>query len=196
MSPMRDCRQLVPDQVSETIAVSPLPRYVDRSDIACVNFVAMKRYNEEVRFRPCLTPVAYRDTVICYINSSKKRFKSQTLYEPRVKPRTFSDTLIVFPKRPVKSFVTCLDYHIDECRRWFKTTMDFKARTFTTKKIIREDENANELNDSDLEGSEVNDRPPSPGASQIFLPRWNKDRPVEDNNTPPLVNGEIVFNGF
>lgn len=195
---MRRERVLVPDQVTETVSVSPLSNYEERSTKSYVDFVAMKRYNEEVNLAPCLTPVAYRDTVICYKNSTKKRYKCQTLYEPKVKPRNFSDTLIIFPKHPQKSFVTCLDYHIDECRRWFKTTMEFKAKTYTTKKIICGSD-GEDSGMSDSSESELDDKlscGDGPGASQIFLPRWNKDQFDENKNIPHIMNGDILVNGF
>lgn len=195
---MRSERLIVPDQVSETVSVCPLTNYEEKRSISYVDFVTMKRYNEEVKMAPCLTPVAYRDTVICFTDSNKKRFKSQTLYEPKVKPRKFSDTLIIFPKRPQRSFVTCLDYHIDECRRWFKTTVEFKARTYTTTKIITEsdveDTSESDSSDDDIDKNVfISD---GPGASQIFLPRWNKDSYDENKNIPHLVNGELYLKGF
>lgn len=196
---MREWRALEPDQVSETVSVSTVPRYEERKSISYVNFIAMRRFNEGVNLEPCLTPVAYRDTVICYINSSKKRYKSQTLYEPKVKPRKFSDTLIVFPKRPLKSYVTCLDYHIDECRRWFKTTMEFKAKTYTTCKIIKDSDgesvDSRSDTDSEADSMEAFPDPDGPGVSQVFIPRWNKDG-LENGQIPHLVNGEVILNGF
>lgn len=195
---MKSERLIVPDQVSETVSVCPLTNYEEKRSISYVDFVTMKRYNEEVKMAPCLTPVAYRDTVICFTDSNKKRFKSQTLYEPKVKPRKFSDTLIIFPKRPQRSFVTCLDYHIDECRRWFKTTVEFKARTYTTTKIINESD-VEDISESDSSDDDIEKKmfiSDGPGASQIFLPRWNKDSYDENKNIPHLVNGELYLNGF
>lgn len=193
-------RVLEPDQVRETVALSTVPNYEERSAISYVSFIAMKRFHEQVNLEPCLTPVAYRDTVYCYVNSSKRRFKSQTLYEPKVRPRKFSDTLIVFPKTPRKSFVTCLDYHIDECRRWFKTTVEFKAKTYTTSKIIQDSDgesvHSRSETDSEDDTQEVfPDTSDGPGVSQVFIPRWNKDG-LEDKQIPHLVNGEVILNGF
>lgn len=195
----------MPESVSETVSVSSQACYAERSDISYVDFVTMKRFNEEVKFAPCLTPVAYQDAVICYKNPSKKRFKSQVIYEHRIKPRTFSDTLTVFPKRPVKRFVTLVDYHIDECRRWFKTTMEFKARTYTTRKIFRDsDGDTDDLEidtDSDSDGDMVAKSTQSnsgPSASQIYLPRWEKQRELEleSNNVHHFMNGDIIINGY
>lgn len=196
---MRSERLIVPDQVTESVSLCPLTNYEERRSASYVDFVTMKRYNEEVRMAPCLTPVAYRDTVVCFPDSHKKRFKSQTLYEPKVKPRKFRDTMFIFPKRPQKSYVTCLDYHIDECRRWFKTTLEFKARTYTTSKIPNEKEGADT---SDSETSEDEDRKENiyvkdgPGASQVFLPRWNKERFDENKNVSRMMNGDLLLNGF
>ena len=187
---------ILPDRIAETVTVIPIPRYEERSTVSFVDFVAMKRFGEQVRLKPCLTPVAFSDTIVCFEkNSSQKRFKSETVYVPKVKPNTFSDTLVIFPKRPQKSFVTYLDYHIDECRKWFKTTMEFNARTYTTQKIIGTDldsegEHSDSSDDDDVKVNKLND---GPGASQIFLPRWNTD---QDMDLPQLVNGDIVINGF
>ncbi|KAL4223058.1 hypothetical protein ACF0H5_016534 [Mactra antiquata] len=193
---MRCDTLLVPSHVTETVSVSSVPNYEERYGKTCVDFITMKRFNEQVNLKPCLTPVTYRDTVICFQDSNKRRFKSQTLYEPKIKPKKFSDTLIVFPKRPQKSYVTCLDYHIDECRRWFKTTMEFQAKVYTTRKIIKDDPDKARLEDSDCDNKALNESD-GHGASQIFLPRWNKDKPFDENkNIPNIVNGDILVNGF
>lgn len=186
--------RIFPDQVSESVSVFPLPNYEERHNVSYLDLLTMKRFNNGVNISPCLTPVNYQDTIICYKNSTKKRFKSQTHYEPRPKPKKFSDTLIIYPKTPVKTFVTILEYHIDECRKWFKTTMEFKARTYTTSKVvdngmdnIEEQEMTNANNDS-------NNNVSGPGASQILLPRWNKDIGEQDLHIP--VTGELIMNGF
>ena len=189
-------RALEPDNVTETVSVTNVPNYEERRSVSYINFVSMRRFNEQVNLEPILTPVGYRDTVYCYINSSKRRFKSTTLYQPKVRPRKFSDTLIVFPKRPLKSYVTCLDYHIDECRRWFKTEMEFKAKTYTTSKIIKnsDGESVDRRNGTDSEYDELGS-PDGYGVSQVFIPRWNKDG-QEIGQIPHLVNGELILNGF
>jgi len=194
---MRRTKLLVPDQVTETVGVTPVPRYEERCNVSYVDFMAVKRFAEQVNLAHSLTPVNFSDTVVCYKDSTRKRFKSQTFYEPKVKPRKFKDTLVVFPKHPRKSFVTCVDYHIDECRKWFKTTMEFKARTYTTSKIVmRSDDTETEVNDSTEAVKDVHSLPEGPGASQVFLPRWNKEGGNKYNHAPHLVNGEVLLNGF
>lgn len=189
---MRTSR-LLPDQVSESVSVFPLPNYEERHNVSYVDLLTMKRYNNAVRIEPCLTPVHHSETIICYKDSTRKRYKNHTYYEPRPKPKTFSDTMIIYPKTPVKTFVTILEYHIDECRKWFKTTMEFKARTYTTHKIVDKDRNSSEeenvgvVNDS-------NNNVTGPGASQVFLPRWNKEVKSADIHIP--VNSELIMNGF
>ena len=187
--------RILPDLVSESVSVFPLPSYEERHNVSYIDLLTMKRFNNEVNISPCLTPVNYKDTVICYKDSTRKRFKSQTHYEPRPKPRKFSDTVIVYPKRPVKSFVTMIDYHIDECRKWFKTTMEFKARTYTTSKVVQEDiDNVEENDVSDID-NDSNNNVPGPGASQIFLPRWEKEIDSNQNVRVP-VTGELIMNGY
>ena len=196
---MRRTKLLIPDKVEESVTVTPLPSYEEQSSVSYVDFIEMKRFAEQVGLTPCLTPVAFRDTIVCFENSPQKRYKSETHYVPKVRPKKYADTLIIFPKRPQKSFVTLLDYHIDECRRWFKTTMEFKARTYTTQKIIPNkvdpDKETTENGVDDGFKVRVND---GPGASQIFLPRWNKDRvDMEEMKIGQhLMNGEVLVNGF
>lgn len=192
--------RILPDQVSETVSVFPLPNYEERYNVSYVDLLTMKRYNNGVRIAPCLTPVNHRETIICYKDSTRKRYKSHTDYVPRPKPKSFSDTMIVYPKAPVKTFVTMLEYHIDECRKWFKTTVEFKARTYTTNKIVNNDQNeTEELEDAEIDENfsainDTNNNITGPGASQVFIPRWNKDVNTTDIHIP--ATGELIMNGF
>ncbi|KAK3083025.1 hypothetical protein FSP39_011910 [Pinctada imbricata] len=129
---------MIPEHVTETVTSTKLPNFEEKFDISTVEFVAMKRFHDQVNFEPVLRPVKFKDTIVCYKNSTKKRFVSRTYYEPKIKPKVFLETLVIFPKRPERTFVALLDYHIDECRKWFKTTMEFKARTYTTSKIMKD----------------------------------------------------------
>ena len=187
--------RILPDLVSESVSVFPLPNYEERHNVSYLDFLTMKRFNTEVNIEPCLTPVNYKDTIICYKDSTRKRYKSQTHYEPRPKPKKFSDTLIIYPKAPVKTFVTMIDYHIDECRKWFKTTVEFKARTYTTSKILNEDVDNLEQNEVNAIINDSNNNISGPGASQIFLPRWNKDSDRNQNVRVPIT-GELIMNGY
>ena len=135
----------------------------------------MQRFHEQVNFEPKLDPVHFKDTIICYKDSTRKRYVSNTYYEPRVKPRTFADTLVIYPKRPEKLHVSCLDYHIDECRRWFKTCMEFTAKTYTAKRIINNSVSSN--SEGEMEELDDDQGSDGPGASQIFMPRFNRDNP-------------------
>ncbi|XP_067685780.1 uncharacterized protein [Haliotis asinina] len=192
---LRTDTKMVPEQISETVAVVKVPNYEEKYVGSVLDLATMKRYNDKVCFEPAMTPVHFAQTLICYKNSTRKRFVSRTFYEPRVKPKRFAETTIVYPKHPEKCFVSFLDYHIDECRKWFKTCMEFKAKTYTTTKIgvgLKNDTNVdNKVNESDN----------SPGASQVFLPRFNNDgapyerkfkfalKPDINQNTNGPVNG-------
>ena len=192
--------RILPDQVSESVSVFPLPNYEERYNVSYIDLLTMKRFNNGVKMAPCLTPVKHRETIICYKDSTRKRFKSHTEYVPRPKPKSFSDTMIVYPKEPVKTFVTMLEYHIDECRKWFKTTVEFKARTYTTNKIVgnepneTEDLTGNEVDKNGVTVNDSNNNPTGPGASQVFLPRWNRD--VNDIDIHIPVTGQLIINGF
>lgn len=192
---------MIVDHISETVTVVRLPNFEERYDVSALQYSNMKRYNDKVKFEPCLHPVNFKDTIICYKDSTRKRFVSKTYYEPRVKPKKFAETLMIFPKVPEKTFSTCLDYHIDECRKWFKTSMEFKARSFTTKRILKEDSQTvsklSDINDNDV----INFVDNGPGASQIFMPRFNKDiyeDEIELDDIPyhphGIVNGDIDNN--
>ena len=192
--------RILPDKVSESVSVFPLPNYEERYNVSYIDLLTMKRFNNGVKMAPFLTPVKHRETIICYKDSTRKRFKSHTDYVPRPKPKSFLDTMIVYPKEPVKTFVTMLEYHIDECRKWFKTTVEFKARTYTTTKIVgnepnqTEDLTDNEADENSVTANDSNNNPTGPGASQVFLPRWNRD--VYDIDIHIPVTGELIINGF
>ncbi|XP_060081126.1 refilin-B-like [Ylistrum balloti] len=184
--------RLTPDHVEETLAVVKLPNFEEKYDISAVNYDSMKRYHGEVRMEPTLQPVHHKDTIILFSNCTKKRFVSHTYYEPKVKPRFFSETLVIYPKRPCKVFASCVDYHIDECRKWYRTSMEFTARTFTTKRIqkrkLDRQSSPNPVNTSSYDND-------GPGASQIFLPRFNRDKMEDDEDVIQdvnLVNGDIT----
>lgn len=190
---------MIVDHISETVTVVRLPNFEERFDVSALQYIDMKRYNDKVKFEPCMHPVHHKDTIICYKDSTRKRFVSKTYYEPRVKPKKFAETLMIFPKVPEKTFSTCLDYHIDECRKWFKTSMEFKARSFTTKRILKEDSQTvsklSDINDNDVIKFVDN----GPGASQIFMPRFNKDIYEDESDDIPyhphnMVNGDIDNN--
>ncbi|KAK6184537.1 hypothetical protein SNE40_006990 [Patella caerulea] len=171
---------MVPIQISESVAVVQLPNYEERTVSSSIDISSMRRFNDKVNLGPVLAPVHFADTMICYKDSTRKRYVSKTFYEPRVKPRQFSDTIFIYPKRPEKSYVSFLDYHIDECRKWFKTCVEFKAKTYTTTKL---DILSNKRQDVLVNGLTVdhnaNNVKPGPGASHIFLPRF---LPKEDDD--------------
>lgn len=181
------------DHVEETLAVVKLPNFEEKYDVSAVTYEDMKRYHGEVHMKPVLQPVHHKDTIIVFSNCTKKRFVSHTYYEPKVKPRHFSETVVIYPKRPCKVFASCINYHIDECRKWYRTSMEFTAKTFTTKRIQKRKE-------SKTENKCISD-PDGPGASTILLPRYNRDK-VEEfgdvNQNVNLVNGELIdtYNGL
>ena len=184
---------MVPETVTETVTFSKLPNFEEKFDISVVDFVAMKRFHDQVDFEPVLRPVHYKDTIVCYKNCTKKRFVSRTFYEPKIKPKVFMETLVIYPKTPERTFVAILDYHIDECRRWFKTSLEFKAKTYTTSKIMKDS-----AYESDLDSSSDDDSVPEvtgPGASQVYLPRFEKRETgsvdFSSIEEQMMVNGDI-----
>ncbi|XP_076452820.1 uncharacterized protein LOC143288331 [Babylonia areolata] len=175
---------MIPVAVSESVAVVTVPRYADRSVESSVHFRDMRRHKSTVTFEPGLTPVRFADTMIVYgRNSTKKRYVSRTFYEPRVKPRRFGETDFVFTKDTSQRFSSFLDYHIDECRKWFKTCLEFKAKTFTVHAMPSSFSSSSSssltspallrrhgLDDVGFDG---------PGASQVFIPPYQGAREVE-----------------
>ncbi|OWF36291.1 refilin-B-like [Mizuhopecten yessoensis] len=184
--------RLTPDHVEETLTVVKLPNFEEKYDVSTLNYDSMKRYHGEVHMEPTMEPVHYKDTIILFSNCTKKRFVSHTYYEPKVKPKYFSETLVIFPKRPYKTFASCVDYHIDECRKWYRTSMEFTARTFTTNRIQKRKSDKQAA--SSKTGNKSTHDPDGPGASQIFLPRYNRDK--MDDSDDVIQNVNLVNSGL
>lgn len=190
------------------VCVVPVPNYQQKHVGTCLDFSTMKRYKEEIHFRCVLRPVIFQDSVICYKNCSKTRYRSLARFEARPKPKIFHESIVIYPKMSEMTFVSTVEYHIDKCRKWFKTTMEFKAKTYTTTKIQN---NINNLNYSKMNGCSPPPPPPfvdsdnntwtnnledscnlsfspdekkalvsnGPGASLIYLPRFEKEDSIE-----------------
>ena len=179
-----------PDIVSETVTVVSLPNYVEKYDISVLDFMAVKRYQDKVKCEPYLKPVHFTDTIYCFPKKdTKRRYVSQTYFEPRVKPKRFSESVVIYPKRPEKIFVACIDYHIDECRKWFRTSMEFTAKTITTRKIKSNYISEKQINGDINHNTDFNSTSDGPGASQILLPRFGLGN--EENET--LMNGDVEY---
>ncbi|XP_061197493.1 refilin-B-like [Saccostrea echinata] len=185
---------MIPESVSETVTNVPVPNYREDSDISVLFFAAMKRFHEEVDFKPVLRPVNHEDTIVCFKDCTKKRYVSKTFYEPRVKPKVFSESMVIYPKRPERTFVTLLDYHIEECRKWFKTTLEFKARTYTSSKIMKDSGYGSDLDSSSDEDTETKETDTGPGASSVYIPRFDKwQSEIEDFGD---LEKQILVNGY
>ncbi|KAH9525544.1 hypothetical protein Btru_001671 [Bulinus truncatus] len=128
---------LAPEKVAETVAVVPRPGYQEISVFSLLEVSDHRRHKEEVNFRPVLHPIRYSDTAYVYLNSTKKRFVSRTFYEARIRPRSFSATTFTFPKTADHCYVSYLDIHNHEDRKWFKTCIEVKARKFTAEHVLR-----------------------------------------------------------
>lgn len=196
-----DSITMIPVSVSETVTHVPVPNYREDSDISVLFFTAMKRFHEEVDFKPVLRAVHHKDTIVCYIDCTKKRYVSRTYYEPKIKPKIFSESMVIYPKRPERTFVTLLDYHIEECRKWFKTTLEFKARTYTSSKIMKDSGYGSDLESSGEEdemgvGGRQTDtqKEPEPAATSVFIPRFEKQR--SQNEDFMEIEKEILVSGY
>lgn len=185
---------MIPESVSESVTNVPVPNYREDSDISVLLFKVMKRFHEEVDFKPVLKPVHHKDTIVCFKDCTKRRFVNKTYYEPRVKPKVFSETMVIYPKSPERTFVTLLDYHIDECRKWFKTTLEFKARTYTSSKIMKDSGYGSDLDSSSEEEVEIKQIETGPGASQVYIPRFEKQQAKSDDFR--AIEEQILVNGF
>ena len=211
-------QSMIPVAVSESVAVVTVPRYAERSVESAVHFKDMRRHKSSVSFEPTLAPVRFADTMVVYgKDSTKKRYISRTFYEPRVKPRRFAETDFLFPKDTTQRFASFLDYHIDECRRWFKTCLELKARTFTTVHTVpgsssssssvssRRVASPGSRRDVTVDGAIDDDVGyDGPGASQVFIPPYKvgekelgerrfrvplRKAKVDINMNGPLTNG-------
>lgn len=124
---------MIPVHVTESVTVVKVPSIAQRTVESCLRFSDMRRHKEMVRFEPRLAAVRHADTLIVYgHNSTRKRYVSRTFYEPRVRASSWAETDFVRPKTTQRRFQSFLDYHIDDCRKWFKTCVELKARTFST----------------------------------------------------------------
>lgn len=101
-------------------------------------FIHCRRHKEEVKFGPVLHPVRFSDTAFIYLNSTKKRFVSRTFYEARVKPKSYAVTTYNNPKTLDERYVSYLDFNKKDNKKWFKTSVELKARKFTSAQVIRE----------------------------------------------------------
>ncbi|KAL8566423.1 hypothetical protein ACOMHN_012001 [Nucella lapillus] len=203
---------MIPVSVTESVAVVKVPRYAERSVESAVFFRDMRRHKSTVNFEPALAPVRFADTLIIYgRDTTRKHYVSRTFYEPQVKPRKFAETDFVFPKDSTQRFASFLDYHIDECRKWFKTCMELKAKTFTTVHVPRTSTSSSTSSSTSVTSPgfqrDVTARDvgfDGPGASEVFIPPQKigeagfaerkfriglkKDK-VDHNMNGPLING-------
>nr|KAG5713154.1 hypothetical protein BaRGS_007681 [Batillaria attramentaria] len=165
---------MIPVEVSESVAIVKVPRYAEHSVESRLEYSDMRRHKHEVKFEPTLAPVRFADTMIVYgKNNTRKRYVSRTFYEPRVKPKRFADTDFVFPKDKQQRFASFVDYHIDECRKWFKTCLELKAKTFTTVHSVpgHETTTRSVTSSGDVNGVRRDvTLAEGPGASQVFIP--------------------------
>lgn len=184
------------------VCVVPVPNYQQKHVGTCMDIVTMKRYKEEVHFHSVLSPVIFQDSVICYKDCTKQRYRSLAYYEPKSKPKIFHESIVIYPKKTEMTFVSAVDYHIDECRKWFQTTMEFKAKTYTTTKIQNMNSNFSKMNGSynnsgschkngwdtsadfsfSPEEKKVDAILNGPGASLIYLPRFEKEDQIKSCN--------------
>lgn len=195
-----DSFTMIPESVSETVTHVPVPNYREDSDISVLFFTAMKRFHEEVDFKPILRAVRHKDTIVCYKDCTKKRYVSRAFYEPKIKPKIFSESMVIYPKRPERTFVTLLDYHIEECRKWFKTTLEFKARTYTSSKIMKDSGYGSDLEEGEdgEDGGEDTQtdtlKDSGPAATSVFIPRFEKRQ--SQNEDFKEIEKEILVNGY
>ena len=123
---------MAPVKVWESVITVPLPRFEERRVESSVLFDGKRRYRSMVCFQPTLKATHFSSTLVVYgRNSTRKRHISTVFYQPRLRPRQFSETEFIMAKDVSRRFSTSLDYHIDECWKWFKTCMNFKAKTIT-----------------------------------------------------------------
>lgn len=126
---------MIPNRIRTSVCVSPAPSSLLKRDEVCMDLTTAKRYKEGLEFGAKFVPVLYRGSMICYNGCGRRRYLSSVRCEPRVTPTSYHESIVVYPESRSTTFISSVDYRIDACRRWFKTTVEFKAKTYTTTKI-------------------------------------------------------------
>ncbi|XP_066273576.1 refilin-B-like isoform X1 [Branchiostoma lanceolatum] len=118
--------EMVPVHVTERVCLTPEPpqKHCYKS---CCEYEQGHRYIEDVRYVLGLSQVHYLTSYIhnpdC--TSRPEYHISAVRCEPRHKPRRWLSTVILYPKRPVRSYTSTVEYSMrPTSRKWYMTKLD------------------------------------------------------------------------
>ncbi|KAI8495802.1 hypothetical protein Bbelb_262180 [Branchiostoma belcheri] len=120
--------EMVPVHITERVCLTPEPleKHCYKS---CCEYEQGHRYIEDVRYVLGLSQVHY---LTSYIHnpthpSTPEYHISAVQCEPRHKPRRWLSTVILYPKRPVRSYTSTVEYRMDNrptTRKLYMTKLD------------------------------------------------------------------------
>ncbi|XP_078603215.1 refilin-B-like isoform X1 [Branchiostoma floridae x Branchiostoma japonicum] len=118
--------EMVPVHVTERVCLTsePLQKHCYKS---CCEYEQGHRYIEDVRYVLGLSQVHYLTSYIHNPDTSRPEYHiSAVRCEPRHKPRRWLSTVILYPKRPVWSYISTVEYSINRptSRKRYMTKLD------------------------------------------------------------------------
>ncbi|KAL8576886.1 hypothetical protein ACOMHN_064538 [Nucella lapillus] len=131
--------KMIITDVSESVTAVKLAKYEERGVESSLHIRDTRRFRNVVIVGVVLTAVDFADTVIIYgKTSARKRHVSTTIFQPKRRHVRFVDTLFVFPQTTTRYFVSSLTYHIDRCRKWFKTRVGMSGKNLPNELNIQD----------------------------------------------------------
>lgn len=122
---------MIPVHFSESVALANVKNYELNRFLSVCDQSAAKRVKSEIKFGEVLDSVAFRDSLILYLDSTRRRFRSTVFYEPRYRPQGFSETYYVLPRHTSLSCESACERHPNKVtRRWYSTSLTFSPREF------------------------------------------------------------------
>ncbi|XP_070572503.1 refilin-B-like [Ptychodera flava] len=130
---------ITPYYYSETVALARSPSCEEHLYGQRCHYEQHQRYKEDVQCVPKLVPKWYSTTVSC--DDGYHYHKTEIRMEPSMKGRRFSSTVFVFPKCPVITHTSTLNYRMEGTRRWYTSSLELEAKDYATMKILFKGEN-------------------------------------------------------
>jgi hypothetical protein len=122
---------MIPVHFSESVALANVKNYELNRFLSVCDQATAKREKSEIRFGEVLDSVAFRDSLVLYLDSTRRRFRSTVFYEPRYRPKNFSETFYVLPRHTSLSCESASEYHPNKVtRRWYSSSLSFNPREF------------------------------------------------------------------
>lgn len=124
---------MIPVHFSESVALANVKNYGLNRFLSVCDQSTAKRVKEEITFAEVLDSVAFRDSLIIYLDSTRRRFRSTVFYEPRYRPKGFSETYYVQQRHASLSCESACEYHPNKVtRRWYSSSLTFSPREFNS----------------------------------------------------------------